>query len=101
MGLKEEFDWSAPPPKKFKKVKDPSLVASSYSSPRETDENEDLEDIAAGPTTTTDPNNIGAPPSTWYSSGALVLSSNPFGHLMTKGEKSELVFKRVYIKGIF
>ena len=23
MGLKEEFDWSAPPPKKFKKVKVP------------------------------------------------------------------------------
>ena len=32
MGLKEEFDWSAPPPKKFKKVKVPSLVASSYCS---------------------------------------------------------------------
>ena len=24
MGLKEDFDWSAPPPKKFKKVKVPS-----------------------------------------------------------------------------
>ena len=64
MGLKEEFDWSAPPSKKFKKVKVPSLVASSYSSSRETDENEDLDDTAAGPTTTTDPNNVGAPPST-------------------------------------
>ena len=39
MGLKEEFDWFAPPPKKFKKVKVPSLVASSYSSSRDTDEN--------------------------------------------------------------
>ena len=64
MGLKEEFDWSAPPPKKFKKVKVPSLVASSYSSSRKTDENEDLDDTAAGPTTTTDPNNTNTPPST-------------------------------------
>src|SRR4051812_17559555 len=31
-GLKEEFDRFAPPPKKYKKVKVPSLVASSYSS---------------------------------------------------------------------
>ena len=100
MGLKEEFDWSAPPPKKFKKVKVPSLVASSYSSSRDTDEYEDLDDTAAGPAPTNNPDTAGAPPSTWNSSGALVLSFNPFGHLMTKGEKSELVFKRVYIKGI-
>src|SRR3954466_6654291 len=64
MGLKKEFDWAAPPPKKYKKVKVPSLVASSYSSSRDTDENEDLDDIAAGPTSTTDPDNAGAPPST-------------------------------------
>ena len=63
MGLKEEFDWSAPPLKRFKKVKVPSLVASSYSSSRDTDEYEDLDDTAAGPTTTHDPNNAGAPPS--------------------------------------
>ena len=63
MGLKEDFDWSAPPLKKYKKVKVPSLVASSYSSSRETDEHEDLDDTAAGPTTTNDPNNTGAPPS--------------------------------------
>ena len=63
MGLKEEFDWSAPPPKKFKKVKVPSLVSSSYSSSRDTDEHEDLDDTAAGPTSTQDPNNAGAPPS--------------------------------------
>ena len=31
MGLKEDFYWSAPPPKKFKKVQVPSLVASSFS----------------------------------------------------------------------
>ena len=30
----------------------------------------------------------------------LVLIFNPFGHLMTKGEKFELVFKRVYYMGI-
>ena len=64
MGLKEDFDWSAPPPKKYKKVKVPSLVASSYSSSRKTDEHEDLDDTVAGPTTTNDPNNAGAPPST-------------------------------------
>ena len=64
MGLKEDFDWSAPPPKKFKKVKVPSLVTNSYSSSRDTDEYEDLDDTAAGPTTTNDPNNVGAPPST-------------------------------------
>ena len=96
MGFKEDFDWSSPPPKKFKKVKVPSLVASSYSSSRATDENEDLDDTIAGPTTTQDPDNAGAPPSSWYSSGALVLSFNPFGHSMTTGEKFELVFKRVY-----
>ena len=101
MGLKEDFDWSAPPPKKFKKVKVPSLVASSYSSSHKTDENEDLDDTAAGPTTITDPNNAGAPPSTWYSSGALVLSFDPFGHSMTKGKKFELVFKRVYYMGVY
>ena len=64
MGLKEEFDWSAPPPKKFKRVKIPPLVASSYSSSRDTDEYEDLDDTAAGPTTTNNPDNAGAPPST-------------------------------------
>ena len=64
MGLKEEFDWSAPPPKKFKTVKAPSLVASSYSSSRDTDDYEDLDDTAAGPAPTHDPNNAGAPPST-------------------------------------
>ena len=101
MGLKEEFGWSAPPPKKFKKVKVPSLVASSYSSSCETDENEDLDDTAAGPTTTNDPNNADAPSSPWYSSGALVLIFDPFGHLMTKGEKFELVFKRVYLIWVF
>ena len=100
MGLKEDFDWSAPPPKKSKKVKVPSLVASSYSSSRETDEHEDLDDTAAGPTSTNDPNNAGAPSSTWYSSGALVLIFEPFGHSMTKGEKFELVFKRVYYMGV-
>ena len=64
MGLKEDFDWSAPPPKKFKKVKVTFLVASSFSSSRETDENEDLDDTAAGPKMTNNPNNAGAPPST-------------------------------------
>ena len=63
MGFKEDFDWSSPPPKKYKKVKVPSLVASSYSSSRGTDEFEDLDDTAAGPTTTPDPNEGGAPPS--------------------------------------
>ena len=100
MGLKEDFDWSAPPPKKYKKVKVPSLVASSYSSSRETDEHEDLDDTAAGRTSTNDPNNADAPSTTWYSSGALVLIFDPFGHSMTKGEKFELVFKRVYYLGI-
>ena len=76
-------------------------MASSYSSSRDTDENEDLDDTVVGPTTTTDPDNAGAPPSTWYSSGALVLSFEPFGHSMTKGEKFELVFKRVYLLWAF
>ena len=64
MGLKEDFEWSAPPPKKFKKVKVPSLVASSYSSSCDTDEHEDLDDTAPGPTTTNDLNNADAPSST-------------------------------------
>ena len=64
MGLKEEFDWSTPPPKKFKRVKIPPLVASSYSSSRDTDEYEDWDDTAAGLATTNNPDNAGAPPST-------------------------------------
>ena len=64
MGFKQDFGWSQPPLKKFKKVKVPRLVASSYSSSRETDENEDLDDTAADRTSTTDPNNAGAPPLT-------------------------------------
>ena len=63
MGFKEDFDWSAPPPKRFKKVKVPSLVASSYSTSRGTDEHEDLDDTAVGPTMTQDPDNAGVPPS--------------------------------------
>ena len=62
--FQQDFDWSQPPSKKFKKVKVPHLVASSYSSSRETDEAEDLGDTAAGPTSTNDPDNVGAPPST-------------------------------------
>ena len=58
MGFKQDFDWSQPPSKKFKKVKVPHLVASSYSSSRETDEAKDLNDTAAGPTPTDDPNNF-------------------------------------------
>ena len=64
MGFKQGFDWSQPPSKKFKKVKVPHLVANSYSSSREIDENEDLDDTVAGPTSTTNPNNAGAPKST-------------------------------------
>ena len=64
MGLQEAFDWSAPPPKKFKRVKVPDLVASSYSSSRDTDEHEYLDDTVAGPTTTNNPNNADAPSST-------------------------------------
>ena len=96
MGLNEDFDWSSPPSKKFKKVEVPSLVASSYSSSCDTDEHEDLDDTTAGPSTKNDPNNAVAPSSTCYSSGALLLIFEPFGHSMTKGEKFELVFKRVY-----
>ena len=101
MGLKEDFDWSAPPPKKYKKVKVSPLVSSSYSTSRDIDEHEDLDDTAAGPSTINDPNNAGAPSSTWLSSGALVLIFDPFGHSMTKGEKYELVFKRVYYMAFF
>ena len=63
MGFKEDFHSYAPPPKKYKKFKVPSLVASSYSSSCDTGEYEDLDDTAAGPTTTHDPNNAAAPPS--------------------------------------
>ena len=35
MGFKQDFDWSQPPSKKFKKVKVPHLVASCYSSSRD------------------------------------------------------------------
>ena len=55
MGFKQDFGWAKPPPKKFKKVEVPSLVPSSYSSSRDTDENVDLEDAAARPTPTVVP----------------------------------------------
>jgi len=64
MDFQQDFDWSQPPLKKFKKVKVPPLVVSSYSSSRETDEAEYLDDTTAGHTTTDDPNNADAPPST-------------------------------------
>ena len=64
MDFQQDFDWSQTPSKKFKKVKVPQLVASSYYSSRETDEAEVLDDTAAGPTKTNDPNNAGAPLST-------------------------------------
>ena len=78
---------SRPPSNKFEKVKVPHLVASSYSSSRETDEHEDLDDTAVGPTSTNEPNNAGAPPSTswWYASGALVLIFCPFWSFDYKG----------------
>src|SRR4051812_43736854 len=38
MEFQQDFDWAHPPLKKFKKVKVPHLVASSYSSSREIDE---------------------------------------------------------------
>ena len=64
MDFQQDFVWSQPPSKEFKKVKVPQLVVSSYSSSREIGEAEDLDDTAAGPTSTDDPNNVGAPPST-------------------------------------
>ena len=64
MGFQQDFDWSQPPSKKFKKVKVPHMVASSYSSSCKTDEAEDLNDTVAGPISTDDPNNAGAPPLT-------------------------------------
>ena len=64
MEFQQDFDWAQPPSKKFKKVKVPQLVVSSYSSSRETNEAEDLDDTVVGPTTMNDPNNVGAPPST-------------------------------------
>ena len=64
MGFKQDFRWSKPLAKIFKKVEVPPLEPNSYSSSRETDENEDLDDTTTGPSPTTDTNNAGAPPST-------------------------------------
>ena len=58
------FDWANPPKKKFKKVQVPLMVLSSVSSSRATDENEDVEDNAAGPSLTRDPNMDAGAPST-------------------------------------
>ena len=87
MGFQQDFDWSQPPLNKFKKVKVPQLVTSSYSSSRGTDEAEDLNDTATCPTSTDDPNNAGAPPSTswWYSLGSLILIFRPFWSFDDKG----------------
>jgi hypothetical protein len=63
MEFKQDFDWANPPKKKFKKVQVPSMVPSSVSSSRATDENEDVEDTAAGPSSPRNPNNnAGTPP---------------------------------------
>jgi hypothetical protein len=62
MEFQRDFHWSHPPSKKFKKVKVPQLVTSSFSSSRATNEAEDLDDTAAGPTPTNNPDNAGAPP---------------------------------------
>jgi len=64
MDFQQDFDWSQPPSKKFKKVKVPQLVTSSYSSSRETDSAEEVDDTAACPISTDDPKDAGAPPST-------------------------------------
>ena len=64
MGFNQDFGWAKPIPKKFKKVEVPPLVPSSYSSSRDADENEDLDDTMAGPTPSDDSTNTGAPPST-------------------------------------
>ena len=64
MGFKQDFGWAKTPPKKFKKVVVPPLVPRSYSSSRDTDENEDLDDTATGPSPINDPNNVDGPPST-------------------------------------
>lgn len=61
MDFKQNFELSNLPSNKFKKVKVPQLVTSSYSSSCETDEAEDLDDTAVGPTTTNNPENAGAP----------------------------------------
>ena len=57
------FDWAEPPRKKFKKTQVPPLMPSSESSSRTADENEVVEDTAAGPSAPHDPNNAGAPSS--------------------------------------
>ena len=63
MEFQQDFDWSIPPKKKFKKVQVPPLVPSSASPSRSTDENEIIEDTATGPSTSHDPNtDAGAPP---------------------------------------
>ena len=58
MSLKEDLDWAAPPPKKYKKVKVPSLVASSYSSSRDTDEHEIWTTLRQAPLQQTTPTTL-------------------------------------------
>jgi hypothetical protein len=62
MEFQQDFDWSIPPRKKWRKVQVPQLVTSSFSSSREADEAEDIDDTAAGPASTNDPDNADAPP---------------------------------------
>ena len=63
MEFQQDFDWSIPPKKKFKKVQVPPLVPSSASPSRSTDENEIADDTATGPSASRDPNtDAGAPP---------------------------------------
>jgi hypothetical protein len=64
MEFQMNFDWGNPPKKKFKKVQVPLMVPSSMSSSRATGENEDVEETAAGPSSTHDPNNDAGAPST-------------------------------------
>ena len=58
------FDWANLPKKKFKKVQVPPMVPSSVSPSQATDENEGIEDTAAGPSSTHDPDDNADAPST-------------------------------------
>lgn len=62
MEFNQDFDWSWPPKKKFKKIPVLDLVDNSFSSFRSADDDEDLDDTVVGPTRYIDPKNAGAPP---------------------------------------
>ena len=98
----QDIDWSWPPKKKFKPIPVRDLEDISFSSFRTLESDEEPEDTSSGPRKKLAAKNPHASSSAkkWNSSWGVSPQFVPFRHLMTKGEKSELVFTRENFWGL-